>query len=274
MPDTSFEKAPVVEIIAELRWIPADIAAPAPVHPGQQSITFTLAPPPSLDQLFSTFNGEVYQQSFRQVERLVPPGSPIVLHQPSFRFRKEQSPALLQLGLGLFSANAIQPYRSWLDFKSTVKLGIDALLKARITAERGLPFSLHSLRYINAFGPDLLNGQPIAQFLSDTLGFALALPAPVADLIAEPTAIKSHCQYVIPIKDTNKTLTLSIGEGTLATAPGSLALIMDMTVTEQNVDPNETTIMEAFDSSRAIIHKTFYKMTEKIHPLMRPRQAS
>ena len=177
---------------------------------------------------------------------MLPPGIPIALHQPALRFRQEQNSALFQLGLGLFSANALQPYNSWIDFRPIVQQGVAAMLKARVESDRCVPFSLHSLRYIDAFGADLLGEQSVAQFLRKTLGFAVSLPDPVSSLIADADNIKSHLQFAAPIKDTNKTLNLSIGEGMLPTAPSSPALIMEITVTEQSVAANEDAIMRIF----------------------------
>lgn len=266
MADESFENAPLLEIVAELRWVPSDIVAP---QAGE--LTIATVPPPSLDKLFNTFVGEVYQSEYRQIERLIPAGFPILLHQPAFRFRHPQQAALFQLGLGLFSANGLQPYRSWSQFRPIVKLGVDALLKARIPADRDRPFTLHSLRYIDAFGPDLLNGQTISQFVSDTLGLSLDLPDSVSVLVDDPARVKSRVQLTIPIKGSNKSMALSFGEGALPTAPATAALLMETTVTEEAVVADSAKIMDSFDTSRTIIHDTFIEMTRKIHPLMKPR---
>jgi hypothetical protein len=67
---------------------------------------------------------------------------------------------------------------------------------------------------------------------------------------------------------------LAIGEGSLANAPTTPRLIMQMTITEQTVDADAKKIMAAFDSSRKIIHDTFLSMTKPIHPLMKPHQKS
>jgi uncharacterized protein (TIGR04255 family) len=272
MPDESFENAPLVEIVAELRWTPAELTVA--VQQQVPAITFATSQPPSFDQLFGTFNGEVYQNGFRSLERLIPPGFPIVLHQPILRFRRDQPPAVFQLGMGLFSANGLQPYRSWTEFRPVVQLGVDALLKAHTPADRARPFSLLSLRYINAFGVDLLGGKTAAEFMTDTLGFSLKLPASIDALIDDPAAMKSHSQLVIPVKGGPKTMTLSIGEGASPIALGATALLMEMTIAEQSVEPDDAKIMAAFDSSRAIIHDTFVGMTQAIHPLMKPRKQS
>jgi uncharacterized protein (TIGR04255 family) len=274
MADESFDNAPLVEIVAELRWTPADLSL-APQSPGAPGLAIATTQPASLDQLFNTFSGELYQKGFTRIERLIPAGFPAMLHQPIFRFRKDdKDPALFQIGLGLFSANGLQPYRSWKDFSPTVELGVGALLKGRVQADQQRPFSLHSLRYIDAFGDDLLAGHSIAKFLSDTLGVSIVLPAPIQDLIRDPDSVKSQLQLIIPIKGSNKTMELAIGEGSLANAPTTPRLIMQMTITEQTVDADAKKIMAAFDSSRKIIHDTFLSMTKPIHPLMKPHQKS
>jgi uncharacterized protein (TIGR04255 family) len=274
MLNESFENAPLVEIVAELRWTPADLAL-APQQTSAPAISIATSQPASLDQLVNTFSGELYQKDFRQLERLIPPAFPVVLHQPIFRFRKGQNdPAVFQLGLGLFSANGLQPYRSWIDFRPVVELGVKALLKARVQADQQNPFSLHSLRYINVFGTDLLDGRSIAKFMSDTLGVSIELPDALSGFIDNPDTVKSQLQLVIPIKGSKKSMELMIGEGVLATAPATPTLLMHMTLSEPAVDADAQKIMDAFDSSRKIIHDTFIRMTEKIHPLMKRRQAS
>jgi uncharacterized protein (TIGR04255 family) len=265
-------KAPLVEIVAELRWTPPDIALSQ--QPAPNTVTFTTATPVSLDQLFHTFTGEIYQRDFGQVERLVPAGFPIVLHQPAFRFRShKKASALLQLGLGLFTANGLQPYHSWDDFGPLAEQGVNALIKARVPNDQVNPFTLHNLRYINVFNAELLNGQSVPEFITRTLGLSIQLPAAFDAVVDAPLSVKPHLQLAIPIKATNKTMGLNLGEGTL---PPSItrALLMEISVTEPSIKPNAAEIMAAFDSSREIIHTTFVRMTEKIHQLMKPRQAS
>jgi hypothetical protein len=57
---------------------------------------------------------------------------------------------------GVFSANAIPPYRSWSVFSPEVEAGIDILLAVRDDAEKQAMFNPVTLRYIDAFRPDLI----------------------------------------------------------------------------------------------------------------------
>lgn len=70
----TFKIAPLVEIIAELRWAQQSV----PVQPGAMA-----APPGSmlnaarLDEFFMRFGGECYKAGFQRAGRIVPPGFPV-----------------------------------------------------------------------------------------------------------------------------------------------------------------------------------------------------
>jgi hypothetical protein len=75
----TFKNAPLVEMIAELRW--GETAQPV-----QQGLPIVMqGMTPEVDQFFMRLSGEVYQHGFRRAERLVPPGFPIFPFQPVFR---------------------------------------------------------------------------------------------------------------------------------------------------------------------------------------------
>ena len=154
MPDNiSFEKAPLVEIIAELRWLPLGLAA---AQQGQMLLTLGGSDP---DSFHFAFGRRQEVAAFANTEKLVPPGFPTPWHHIVWRFRNpEIEGALLQIGPGIFTANALQPYRRWSEFRGTVEQGVAALLASRPAAEKRQPFTGLTLRYVNAFSAELMSG--------------------------------------------------------------------------------------------------------------------
>src|SRR5262245_7349847 len=121
MENISFKKAPVVELVAELRWAPSgDDALPAG--------NVTLAFGNQAEEFFQRFGNSVAKLNFTQTEKLIPAGLPPPWHHVAWRSRNPNDVnKLLQVGAGIFSANALQPYRRWREFEPTIELGVKAL---------------------------------------------------------------------------------------------------------------------------------------------------
>jgi len=266
----SFEKAPLVEIIAELRWDQPYLVQDRP--PGAVQIPISLVGSSKLEEFFMRFGGECYQLGFQRSERIVPAGFPIVPFQPVYRYKRADttSTALFQVGAGLFSANAIPPYKSWNEFSPIVSEGIMALLKTRDDAEKEFPFTGVSLRYIDAFSDDLLAGMTADRFINEVLGFSVSLPPAISGLLPPNQAATSFIQLRVPTRAGLLTA-INIGEGTVN---GSHAVIMDTTVSATTeVRPRIDVVMEALNSARAVIHDMFVSITQPIHKQMNPTGA-
>lgn len=216
------------------------------------------------------FGGEVYQQGFQRAERIVPSGFPMMIYQPVFRYRKStetDGSALYQTGPGLFSANAIPPYRSWDEFAPVVQSGIDALLNARDEAEKNFPFTSVSLRYIDAFGPELTEGLDVESFIRDILGITIGLPVGLSKIVAPSQKIKPHLQLALPLAN-NMSMNVVIAEGVVNS---EVAIVMDTTVsTSGEVAADSNSAMETLHAARAIIHEMFFDLTAPIQHRMQP----
>jgi uncharacterized protein (TIGR04255 family) len=260
MQNISFKKAPVIELVAELRWTPAGDDAMAAGN-------VALALGTQAEEFFQRFGNAVASDGFTQAERLVPSGVPLLVHHVVWRFRKPGDPnKLLQVGPGLFSANALQPYRRWREFEPTIALGVKALLASRAGNETDLPFNSASLRYINAFSGDLLGGKGPAAFISDVLGFKQSMPTPISSLHDPNRSMSASVNLLVPIVNTTKTMKLVIGDGAVKAEP---AAIFDITVTE----PTQVATSDAlttFKTSRDIIHQCFLNLTKSLHEAMQP----
>src|SRR5260370_17297932 len=145
----TFAKAPVIEIVVELRWVPPQVVIQGPQQPGIPLLIRTLGGS-KLDEFFMRLGSRLHQQGFQAVERLLPPGFSM-LHQPVYRYRRaadpSPSPVLCQAGDGLFSVHGVPPYHSWGKFYPLVENGIDALLEARDSTHKNSPFLNARLLY-------------------------------------------------------------------------------------------------------------------------------
>lgn len=260
-----FEKPPLLEIIAELRW--AAVASggaavqghPLPVMPDR------IAP---FDQAFMQFTAKLGALGYERVERLVPYGFPLLPYEPALRLRPKpgvEDATLIQIGPNLFTANAVPPYRSWEDFAPKVKAGVEALLDTRIEQDAGADVRV-SLRYIDAFGEDLMGGRSMIAFLTEVLGIRLALHPAIAGQCAPGQEILPGLQLQVPLAF--GTMTVAFGAGQVEQRP---AILMDTTVAlAEAVPPEVERIMTGFEQARAVIHTTFMQLTQPIHALMKP----
>jgi uncharacterized protein (TIGR04255 family) len=260
----TFKNAPLVEMIAELRW--GETAQPV-----QQGLPIVMqGMTPEVDQFFMRLSGEVYQHGFRRAERLVPPGFPIFPFQPVFRYRKDtadDNSVLFQAGQGLFSVNAVPPYRSWDTVSPIVRTGITALLKARAPNDNDKPFTVVNLRYINAFGPKLTNNRSIGEFIEGVFGFSLALPSVVSKHIKQGSQPNPQIQISFPLSS-GASMLFSIREGAIK---NERTFIMDMTIScEEPVAPDVEAVMTALTDARNVIHSIFVDLTTPIHSLLEP----
>jgi uncharacterized protein (TIGR04255 family) len=193
-----------------------------------------------------------------------------LLFQPVYRYRKSveaDASVLFQTGPGLFSANAIPPYRSWDTFAPVVQAGVEALLKTREETEKTLPFTSVSLRYIDAFKPELTEGRDIGAFIKDILGITVALPEALTKHIQTGKSVKPNLQFAVPLSN-GMSMNINFGEG-LVHNEG--VIIMDTTIsTTTEVPPDKDALMTALNSARTVIHEIFFDITKPIAKLMQP----
>jgi uncharacterized protein (TIGR04255 family) len=264
----SFAKSPLIEIIAELRWFPVGTA--------MQTAQPTFAG--DADQLAMSFIRQPGGSAFPRAEKLVPQGFPAMLHEVAWRFRNPDAPGtLLQIGSGIFTANALPPYERWSAFRPTVQNGVNALLAARSDGERDQPFSGLSLCYMNGFLPELMEQHSQLEFMERILGFKVKVPQAIKRVQTAGRTTGTSINLSIPISGTTKQLILVVADGTMR-PPGSThispAVLMNMTVVETKlVAPDVDAIIRSFDEARNIIHDAFLEMTMSIRDLMQPEEA-
>jgi len=263
-----YKKAPLVELIAELRWLPAGAA---PQQAGTVQVMFTNDV--KVEEFFMRLGGELYQSGFQRSERLVPPGFPIIFGQPAIRFRSDDAvkkSVLYQAGSSIFSVHAIPPYRSWQNFLPEVKKGVEALLKTRGDGQEQAPFTQLSLRYLDFFGEELLGGHSMDKFISEVMGFRVALPDALTQA-SSPKEVRSvFLKFVVPHEI--GTLSVSVGDGKANNQQAGVVLDTIVTSTAP-IEPKFDAIISMFDAAHEVIKRTFLSFTKPIEHLMEPQKA-
>jgi uncharacterized protein (TIGR04255 family) len=264
----TFEVAPLVEIVVEVKWIdPSTINVPGG--------GFGLTQQSSLvDEFYMRFGGVAYSKGFQRAERLVPPGFPVPMGAVVYRYKPAEDfhdplarSALWQLGPGVFSANAIPPYKSWSEFSPWVQLGLETLIETRPEAQKASQFNSVSLRYIDAFTENFYAGQTASQFLKEKLGFEIKMPMSYSEKLRSNSEIEEVIQFAMPL-DNAMTLNFAATNGKVN---GSDALIVQMNVScDSPIDCDLNQVMAKLNSARTIIHDLFIDMTRNVHQVMKP----
>jgi len=268
MPIT-FAKAPLIELIAELRWIPQGSTPLGSGAPNQAAVTGIFLGGAKQEEFYNQMGRELFHLGFERSQRLVPMNMPFSLHQAVYRFQSEgegQPPVLYQVGYGLFSVHALPPYHSWAQFLPFVNRGIEILLKNRLEDDRSRPFSQTSLRYINFFNKDLVRDRTTASFVADVLKIPTKLPLPILKIAASNEPKSLFTKVVVPVGIGD--LELNVGDGQFNSQPGILLDTMISTTNETAAE--SSAIMRLYNSAYSIVHSLFFEMTRPIHDLMEP----
>lgn len=258
-----FENPPLVELIAEVRWdVDAGLAPGAPFFQGPNSQTS--------EELLNRLLAELAQAGYGVSERLIPPGFPLMNQAPAVRYKKsgrqasaldETASTLFQAGAGLFTINAVPPYKSWDQFRPVVALGLQALLNSAPPKRGG--FSL-KLRYIDAFKSELTQGRSHRDFLQDIMGIQVTIPKALEAFSADGSIVIPMLQTVIPLKF--GTLQIQFAEGQLQ---GEDVFLMENIVSIQGEHEDRLEAMlSALDEARLVVHQSFIELTRPIHDQM------
>jgi uncharacterized protein (TIGR04255 family) len=259
----TFQNAPLVEMVAELRWqIPQVAATDQAGNPVQLPIVLA---DNAMTALFHRTTSAVSKRGFDRLEQLAAPGSsmPVLLPQMMYRYRRtDEVPVLAQVGPGMFSVNALPPYKSWKEFQPHLEGGVEGLLEA-LTDKPELTVSL---RYIDAFRHDLTSNHDAKAFATEVLGFRLDLPPTLQACLTEGAQARMSFQVMLPVPGMSMTITVS--DGQLGTDP---VVLMNTDVRLENALPSDkTAILSALDKAHDLIHGTFMDMTRSIRDKLQP----
>jgi uncharacterized protein (TIGR04255 family) len=261
----TYNRAPLVELIVEVRWATGAVAVPGSSAPFQVTM-----PKTKDEELYMHLGALMSAAGYGRFERLVPPGFPSLPSTPACRFRPTDTAAeapLFQIGQGLFTANALPPYKSWVEFAPVVKEGIERLLEAHVRAAMTPPeFNLAIVRYIDAFRDELTGGRSVQDFLRDVMGISLTLPRVILDAATDPKAIQPIIQLGVPTQIGPLQITMAEGKH-----GNDRAIMADMSVqVPRLIGPDVGAAMQALTDGRQIIHDVFRGLTSPIHVVMEP----
>ncbi|MBC3450859.1 TIGR04255 family protein [Pseudomonas mosselii] len=264
-----FDNPPLVELVAELRWKDLSTPAPPPGFPvgfpfggNQQMFDVQLA------EMTAAMTAIGYGQS----ERLIPQGFPAPAEAPIVRFRysgsaerdRDHLPStLFQLGSGIFTINAVKPYKSWNDFKPVVEHGVRILLQTQKVNVEG--YSL-ILRYIDAFRKDLTGDLSHLQFLKEVFGFGVDVPPVLLKHADQRTVNLLAAQVVVPLSFGSLQLQMAEGE-----IDGGPAYILENVVSIDGlVGADVGVILESLSKARDVIHDVFMSLSAPLQEKMAP----
>ncbi|WP_047933491.1 TIGR04255 family protein [Pseudomonas putida] len=258
-----FASSPLIELIAEVRW-PVDTGS-APDTPFFQGPTSQ-----PHEEFFSRLLAELAQKGYGASERMIPPGFPLMKQAPVVRYRKSGAQAslqdhtastLFQAGAGIFTVNAVQPYKSWEQFRPVVEGGLSALISANPPAGNGFDLVL---RYVDAFKDPLTKGRPLREFLAEVMGIHVQVPEALQAISKDGSAIVPMLHVVVPLEFGS--LQIQFAEGELQ---GERVFLMENVVTiSQRHEASVPAMLGALDEARAVVHKSFVDLTRSIHQEM------
>ncbi len=265
-----FEKPPLIELIAELRWLPAGVPA-GNENALQLQIPAALfaALGHSSEQFYMRFAGLVGAKGFLHSERLIPQGFPEMPFQPVYRYSKtgtQPGQAIFQLGSGVFSAHITPPYKSWDDFRPFVGIGVAALLEARDGS--ALPFNGATVRYLDCFTERFLQGLSTGSFMQQVLGIGIGVPDAISKHLPSGKEITPAIQLSVPLANDRK-MDIALANG--ATPSGS-GLVMNSSVSSSVVlRPEQDIVMHFLDGAHQVISDMFVTLTKQLHAVMDPQ---
>lgn len=259
-----FANSPLVELVAEVRWREATGTDRVVTSEGDVSLQ---------EQFFSTLTKELNEKDYINSERLIPQGFPLMEGAPVLRFKK--SPAngtaeekarelstIIQVGVGMFTINAVQPYSCWDDFKAVILLGLNALLSTRVDSLQSR-YTV-SVRYINAFGESFTEGLSLREFLENKLHIGISLPSAFDDEYSAGLSQIPGIRIESPLSF-GRHLT-NFGQGKIK---NKAAYLMENVVNLSNeIEPDADKILSQMSLARDVIHKRFFEMTKTLHSVM------
>lgn len=240
--------APIVEVIAELRWGDGNPQQPAP---------FAFAN----EAEYIGFGIEIGKLGYNQLERTLPQGIP---GQPGgtvgYRYRRSEGElnTLYQLGAGVFTANGIAPYTSWENFREVLHKGILALNQISPLADKAEVWCV--VKYLDFFNETHLAGITSREFFSEVVGLDYK-ELDVAKASASSGASSSMRFFYSTRDDAGREIALDVGEGGLHEKVG---IVMNTTITSPPiVAKSADDVMQSFDDLQRVAHDAFFEMIKR-----------
>ncbi len=265
MAEMVFDNAPLVEVIAELRW---------------QTVPIATVPGGSVDPFFdptlNALRAEVAKLGLVFEELVVPAEIPkeLLTGKATNRFRSGQNRwPLLQIGPGIFTANITPPYNGWTTFVPFLRNGLEKLFESYPASSQTMKLEAITLKYVDAF--TAAHGRQDAwNFLSEGLGFSITPPAELTDgdLLEGGPRDGILAMAFNASKPAGATLNINISNGTKDNAPATIFQI-SMTSNLGKQAPDLENVMGWFNDSHEVLSESFRKiLREDVKTAMGPER--
>ena len=261
-----FPNAPLVELAVEFRWTLESTGDTSNADEALDAFA-TVDYDELHEPLYKRLRAGLAKEGFGQSERIVPKGFPTPPYMAVYRCLKadDEASVLYHFGPGVFSVNAIPPYRNWEKFRPDVEVGLRVILGAW-DRDEDAEFSRIALRYIDAFSEDFLEGKSRFEFVTSILGFGLSLPPAIAALSENAEQLDAFIQYSVALKGGSE-LAVRAGE---ATVNNEKVVILDLAIHSKTATP--ATLEASFgvlDSAHEVINASFVEMTSPVSHVLR-----
>lgn len=242
----AMKNAPLIEIVAEVRW--ADGISTRPP-------SFVFGADESLYVRLGILLGK---NGYDRLERVQPEGVPSQPGTVVYRYRRadEVQNTLYQAGVGVFTANGLPPYNAWDEFHPVVRQGIEALWESKAFENGNIPVEL-TLRYLDAFTPDHLGEMTQTQFIDEIVGIKYQA-ADVISKMAHGTQLESLRFNAVHSAPSGEKLVLEVGQGV---KDGQAVLVVNTVAFSQEFLPESPDAMLAnLDRLQELLHELFFEM--------------
>src|SRR5258708_6047398 len=195
----TLSKAPLIEVIFELRW------GPLPPAQGNEGLVPVEYPLEDTELFFGQFHGVMTRNGFASLERvnLLPGMSFAMLPQVvTHRYRKQPNTwPCYQVGLGIFTVNQLNEGYDWKKFKQAVLDGLGFLNEGHPKGLSGLPLMGFELRYQDGF--TFQEKETAIDFLREKLEVKIDVPAKLTKAdrvasVAEPRTLSLYMELKKP----------------------------------------------------------------------------
>ena len=210
--------------------------------------------------IFVKFGIEVGKEGYQQLERTLPEGFPSPGGTVTYRYRRSEGDqnTLYQLGHGVFTANGLEPYTSWEEFRPVIKRGLDALWRLQ-----PLPVSSPVwlvLRYVDVFKRHHLGEMTSPDFFRLIVGVNYDRPA-AASAFPE-TASQEVMRFFSTRKDEEgRELAIDVGNGIHANED---AIVMNTVANSAAIEePSVDDVLAQFDILQKSSHDVFFEMVAR-----------
>lgn len=260
--DFVYKNAPLIEVIAEVKWSLLPLAA---------------VPGGAVDPFFikgrNLFEERVKALGYVVSERAVPEGIPLELlaRAPVFRFRREPNRwPLFQLGPGMFTCNMVPPYKGWSEYEKILGGGLEAIYASFPFDGQTARLEALELRYIDGFTRKhgLENYQ---DFLKDKLGLSVKLPQEFFEkLRVDEGASEGAFDLRMRLSDFNGTLSVKVAPGRVGNERAAIAEFHVSATADVPQASGE--VRSWMHNAHLIVRNAFQSLrSQKLEDLMGPR---